>query len=273
MSLAFVDRPPTLEEFERFRLILSTYQDGSGMLAVSDGSTLPGWRDFERTVAAAFGGVAQEDKSIFDVLIPASNGKAQYGISCKMRGELNRLDKDGRVTIELSNSIKKFQDYLALTGIKPEKYVARASQVGRALVDLVEQWKREVSLEQDGQVDLAKSCYLTLIYNRAGLYQVHWFRLALPTPAKLKWYYPKIKRDGKLQVAGHLNGDDEHGGRVFEWYSRSGGQLKYYPLAQDALWASERFRLEPIPSNRRTIDLASKAQMYFPELWAKSAGA
>ncbi len=273
MSSAFVDRPPTLEEFERFRLILSTYQDGSGMLAVSDGGTLPGWRDFERTVAAAFGGIAQEDKSIFDVLIPAANGKTQYGISCKMRGELNRLDKDGRVTIELSNSIKKFQDHLVLKGITPEKYVARAKQVGRALVDLVEQWKREVSLEQDGQVDLTNSCYLTLMYNRAGLYQVHWFRLALPDPVKLKWSYPTRKKDGKLQVAGHLNGDDENGGRVFEWYSRSGGQLKYYPLAKDALWASERFLLEPIPSNRRTIDLTAKAQMYFPELWAKSAGA
>lgn len=273
MSLAFVDRPPTPEEFERFRLILSTYQDGSGMLAMSDGSTLPGWRDFERTVAAAFGGVAQEDKSIFDVLIPGVNGKTQCGISCKMRGELNRLEKDGRVTIELSNSIKKFQDYLVAKGIKPEKYVTRASQVGAALIDLVEQWKRDASIEQGGRVDLTKSCYLTLMYNRAGLYQVHWFRLTLPDPAKLRWYYPKIKKNDKMQIAGHLNGDDENGGRVFEWYSRSGGQLKYYPLAKDALWASERFRLESIPLDRSTINLAAKARMYFPELWAKSAGA
>jgi len=80
MSLAFVDRPPTPEEFERFRLILSTYQDGSGMLAMSDDSTWPGWRDFERTVAAAFGGVAQEDKSIFDVLVPDSDGQTLCGI-------------------------------------------------------------------------------------------------------------------------------------------------------------------------------------------------
>jgi hypothetical protein len=273
MSLAFVDRPPTPEEFEQFRLILSTYQDGSGMLAISADNTWPGWRDFERTVAAAFGGVAQEDKSIFDVLVPDADGKTQCGISCKMRGELNRLEKDGRVTIELSNSIKKFQDYLASKGIKPEKYATRASQVGAALIELVEQWKREASIEQGGRVNLTKSCYLTLMYNRAGLYQLHWFHLALPDPAKLHWYYPKVKKDGKLQIAGHLNGDDGNGGRVFEWYSRSGGQLKYYPLAKDALWASEQFRLEPIPPDRSTIDLAVKAKMYFPELWAKSAGA
>ncbi len=266
MSLAFVDRPPTLEEFERFRLILSTYQDGSGMLA----GMLPGWRDFERTVAAAFTGVAQENKAIFDVLVPDPNGKVQYGISCKMRGELDRLNKDGRVTIELSNSVKKFQDYLAGKGIKPTKYTARASQVGVALVELVEEWKREASIEQGGLVDLAKSCYLTLMYNSAGFYQVHWFRLALPDPTKLRWYYPKIKVKGKTQIAGHLNGDDENGGRVFEWYSRSGGQLKYYPLAKDAIWASELFRLEPISPAQRRIDLVAKARMYFPQLWTNT---
>ena len=269
MSLALVDRPPTSKEFERFRLILSTYQDGSGMLAMNDGSTLPGWRDFERTVAAVFNGVAQENKAIFDVLIPDAKGKVQYGISCKMRGELNRLDKDGRVTIELSNSVKKFQDHLASKGIKPERYISRANQVGAALVELVEEWKLEASIERGGQVDLAKSCYLTLMYNDAGFYQVHWFRLALPDPAKLRWYYPKVKVKGKTRIAGHLNGDDENGGRLFEWYSRSGGQLKYYPLAKDATWASERFRLEPIPPDKSKIDLTAKTQMYFPQLWQR----
>ena len=62
-------RTPTKNEVERIRLILSTYQDGSGMLHQKGGSTLPGWRDFERTVAIVFGGEAQENKDIFDVLI------------------------------------------------------------------------------------------------------------------------------------------------------------------------------------------------------------
>lgn len=272
MSLAFVDCPPTPQELEKFRLILSTYQDGSGMLTTKAGETLPGWRDFERTVAAAFNGVAQENKAIFDVLIPRVDGKAQFGVSCKMRSELNRLEKDGRLTLELSNSVKKFQDHLASKVIKPERYASRASEVGIAVVELVEEWKRQASIERGGTVDLARSCYLTLMYNSAGFYQVHWFRLALPDPTKLHWYYPKIKVKGKLQNAGHLNGDDENGGRIFEWYSRSGGQLKYYPLAQDAIWASERFRLEPISSDKSKIDLPAKAQLYFPKLWAKAAG-
>jgi hypothetical protein len=267
MSLVFVDRPPTPEEFERFRLILSTYQDGSGMLAVADGGTLPGWRDFERTVAVAFNGMAQENKAIFDVLISDEESKSQYGISCKMRGELNRLEKDGRVTIELSNSVKKFQDHLAAKGITPERYVSHARQVGVGLIELVEGWKRAASTEQSGQVDLTKSCYLALMYNAAGFYQMYWFHLALPDPSRLRWYYPKVKVKGKSQIAGHLNGDDKSGGHVFEWYSRSGGQLKYYPLAKDAIWASGRFRLEPIPDDKSKISLIAKAKAYFPKLW------
>ncbi len=68
MSIAFVERNPSHTEIERLRLVLSTYQDGTGMLAQKSGTTLPGWRDFERSVALAFGGVAQESKFIFDIL-------------------------------------------------------------------------------------------------------------------------------------------------------------------------------------------------------------
>ena len=112
MPLAFVHRPPVSQEVEKLRLILSTYQDGTGMSQdkKNKGRTLPGWRDFERAVALAFGGIAPENKAVFDVLLsgPERPGAMYYGLSCKMRGELDRLDRDGRVTIELSNSAKKF---------------------------------------------------------------------------------------------------------------------------------------------------------------------
>ncbi len=49
MTVPFVTRNPTDKEIEKFRLILSTYQDGSGMLKRKD-RTLPGWRDFERSI-------------------------------------------------------------------------------------------------------------------------------------------------------------------------------------------------------------------------------
>ena len=115
---AFADRPPTEREVERLRLILSTYQDGTGMLQAESGMTLPGWRDFERAVALAFGGIAQESKAIFDVLLRAGEGpNTKYGLSCKMRRELNKIERTGRVSIELSNSAKKFWDYIRTKGI------------------------------------------------------------------------------------------------------------------------------------------------------------
>lgn len=65
--LPLIDRAPTVNEIEQLRLILSTYQDGSGMLNrqhETEPETLPGWRDFERATALAFGGLAIESKWI-----------------------------------------------------------------------------------------------------------------------------------------------------------------------------------------------------------------
>ena len=70
MPIDLAQRPPTPQEFEKFRLILSTYQDGTGMLAAASGRTLPGWRDFERAIALTFNGAASENKDIFDVRLP-----------------------------------------------------------------------------------------------------------------------------------------------------------------------------------------------------------
>jgi hypothetical protein len=108
MSLAFLDKNPSPNELLTLRLLLSTYQDGTGMLLNQEAS-LPGWRDFERAVALTFKGEAlagKEGKNVFDVLLVNPNdSKIKYGLSCKMRRELDRVQRDGRVTIELSNSI------------------------------------------------------------------------------------------------------------------------------------------------------------------------
>lgn len=102
--------PLTHQDVEKVRLILSTYQDGTGMLAAPNGLTLPGWRDFERAIAATLDGTAQESKYVFDVIVTKSD--CTFGISCKMRRELNKAidrgDRAGRITMELSNSAKKF---------------------------------------------------------------------------------------------------------------------------------------------------------------------
>ena len=271
MPVALAERPPTPQEFERFRLILSTYQDGTGMLAAANGRTLPGWRDFERAIALTFSGSAAENKDIFDVRLPdLTRPGVHFGISCKMRRELNRIDRDGRVTIELSNSARKFWDRLETRGIDPGNYKEHPAAVGRSLLEQVRDWHAEVSIANNGDVDLTGSCYLVLSWNTAGWYQLHRFPLTLPPPESLNWYFPLYTRNGVEQVGNHLNGDDA-AGRVFEWYGQSGGQLKYYPLADTATWESARFRLEPLPDNLPHGILA-KAQAYFPQLWPPGDG-
>ena len=265
--VVFAHRPPTEAELARLRLLLSTFQDGTGMQAIKDSlSTLPGWRDFERAVALAFGGIPSEDKSIMDVHLPDLSRKGvSFGISCKMRSELNRVRRDGRVTIELSNAAGAFWDKLGNDQITPQNHSAYAPQIGRALINQVREWHSSVSTVSGGNVDLAGSCHLALMWNRRGEYQLFQFGIDLPDPERILWYYPLVRRKGVLQPGKAVCGND-FSGRLFEWYGQSGGQLKYYPKASDALWQSEVFRLEPLPPNTRH-GLISKAETYYPGLW------
>ncbi len=238
------------------------------MLAQPDGTTLPGWRDFERAAALALSGSAQENKAIFDVLLvsPEQPG-VKFGISCKMRRELNRLDKDGRVTIELSNSSGQFWDFLATNGIYQSNYKKRPAEVGAALLNLVKEWHERVSTRRGGNVELRGSSYLALSWNRAGWYQLHQFPIRLPDPGRLQWHFPAVVRSGARSPGRRLCGSDRSG-MLFEWYGESGGQLKYYPLAKNAIWSSPRFRLEPLRNVEHGILV--KVASYYPDLWAKA---
>lgn len=265
MSLIIAERPPSAQEVERLRLILSTYQDGTGMLAAEGGRTLPGWRDFERAVALTFGGVGPENKAVFDVVLTdQDNPGTRYGLSCKMRKELNRIGRDGRVTLELSNSAGQFWDRLSLIGISTTNYKQRPQEVGETLINLVRQWHRAATAERGAVLDLSRSSYLVLSWNNAGFYQLHQFPLQLPNSEELTWYFPMGTAKGVERLARHINGDDADG-RIFEWYGESGGQLKFYPKASSALWQSEVFRLEPLPDVEHGT--LAKVAAYFPELW------
>jgi hypothetical protein len=265
MAQSLVDRPPTEREVEKLRLILSTYQDGTGMLQVKGDTTLPGWRDFERAVAIAFNGEAQESKAIFDVLLSSGNRPGvKYGLSCKMRRELNKLERTGRASLELSNSAGEFWDRLKTRGIDQSNYRANPTEVGASLIDVVEGWHQEVSVKQGGAVDLAGSSYLVLSWSRTGFYQLHQFPLTMPNPRGLHWYFPTKKGGDEGR---RLAGDDDSG-TLFEWYGESGGQLKYYPHVSGALWASEKFQLEPLGDIGYGI--VKKAAAYFPEKWAEA---
>lgn len=258
-KLPFVNRNPAQSEIERFRLILSTYQDGSGMLIDAD-KTLPGWRDFERSVAVSFNGKALESKWIYDVLLPADSlTRVQYGISCKMRSTLRTVERKKRVTIEVSNASGEFWDSIKDSGLTQENYNTNPKLAGIKLIQVVEQWHNNVSIENGGNIDSNKSFYLVLQWERkSGRYQLFQFPINLPDPDQLKWQVNGrrlIGKDGK--------------GVLFEWYGLSGGQLKYYPLVDSASWQSPIFHLEPLPQNVEH-SIKQKAATYFPNLWAKA---
>jgi hypothetical protein len=231
------------------------------MMAVADETTLPGWRDFERAVASAFNGIAQESKAIYDVHLPEPEVVGQYvGVSCKMRRELNRIARDGRVTLELSNSAGKFWTRLGELGINQTNYKTRPEEVGRALLELVESWHEAVSINNGGNVDIGRSFYLLLSWSRDARYQLHQFPIRLPDHGSLRWYF--AGQGGELGRC--LKGDNDTG-TIIEWYGESGGQLKYYPLERNAVWQSDVFTLEPLTPGEYGI--AKKAEVYFPEKW------
>ena len=258
MIIPFVTRNPTEKEIERFRLILSTYQDGSGMLKRED-QTLPGWRDFERSIAAAFNGQSQKSKWIYDVIIvDPDDDTIRFGLSCKMRGTLREVERKNRVTIELSNASGELWDAIKNEGITQENYHESPDVVGKVLIETVERWHTDVSLGSGGSVDSSRSSFVVLQWEeRTGRYQLFQYPIDLPDPASLSWDV-----QGRRLIGSDLNGV------LFEWYGLSGGQLKYYPLVENASWGSPVFQLESLPENYE-YGLVRKAEIYFPELWSR----
>ncbi len=263
--------PISPKAVQRLRLLLSTYQDGSGQLGAG---TLPGWRDFERVTALTFGGVARESKSIFDVFVPHPTlPNKHYGISCKMRATLGDTRRTKRVTVEVSNAAAQFWEELRRHGYDHQNIRSNPAAAGEIVVNLVEKWNESVSSDNGGTVDLKKSSYLVLSYTKpskrsVGLssetYQLHQFPPILPDPTFLAWTCP-VGSKGKLRLVGA----EPLGAVLFEWYGESGGQLKYYPRVSDAVWQSEEFKLEPLPVGK--YGLLNKAAQYFPNLWEECA--
>ena len=269
MSVVFAEREPIKTEIERFRLILSTFQDGTGMLALKKNSpkwivennarALPGWRDFERSVALAFGGRAIESKWIYDVALPdPRRPDAAFGISCKMRNTLHKAQgQGGRATLELTNAAGEMWDAIkANSELNEETYDKDPATVGRIIIDLVENWHINADVQSGGMIDNTRSCFLSLQYDRrTGVYQLFQFPIDLPDPSDIRW-----RVEGR-----RLIGQDEEG-VIFEWYGFSGGQIKYYPSVSNAQWKSAPFQLERLPKQLPEVIL-NKASSYFSNSW------
>lgn len=251
--------PPTPQQVEKIRLLMSTYQDGTGQYAVKGGGTLPNWRDFERAVSAAMNGVGTENKSLFDVVVRPAKGNA-YGISCKMREELTKVYRQNILHVEITNSARLLSDALkAVNIVTADDLIARPSDAGHTLLTLIESWGETASKIEN--ISLAESYYLILFWKPATQdFQLFQLPLTLPDASELKWY---------TRNSGVLVGE-QNGRKLIEWYSKSGGQLKYFPFAEAALWKSELFRLEPLPFSEFGYGITRKAETFFPQQWVKA---
>jgi hypothetical protein len=259
MSIALADRPPSRGELEKLRLILSTYPDGTGMLNIG-GRNLPGWWDFERAVALAFGGEAQESKAIFDVILVDRTTGVRIGISCKMRDTLRETQRTGQATIEVSNSAGYFWTRLRQHGLAEQNYHTAPGEVGFTVVHLIGEWHESASTGSANAFDLTRSCYLALQWDhQSGDYQLFRFPLKLPAPDLLRW-----------EVSGKRLVGWQGAEKAFEWYGLSGGQLKYYPSLSTATWRSEVFQLEPLPDSGNGYGLIRKTAELFPRQWERA---
>lgn len=258
MAVPFIERHPTTLEIERLRLILSTYQDGTGMVHKG---TLPGWRDFERSVEATLNGKASENKHIYDVLLPVPDSPDYfYGIDCKMRGLLRTVETKSIITIEVTNASGELWDSIKEHGITQETYMNHPKASGEAILETIESWHEGVSIHNNGTIITEMSIYLVLQWNPKTIeYQLFQYPARLPNPNDLEWSVKGRRLIGKI--------DDYV---LIEWYGLSGGQLKYYPHVSDAIWYSQKFKLEPLPNNLEA-GLRNKAAIYFPTAWSATS--
>lgn len=271
-GIPFIDRTPTNDEVELFRLAMSTFQDGSGQEREKDDSTRPGWRDFERIFSELLGGRGSENKEIFDVVVASEeDDKTDVGLSIKSK-QLSRvsaiadLEFEGRVYMEVANSPAKFWYALSQKGISEQDFrnKKKAQEIGDTIISVIHGWHEEAAkkhseINRDRTLNLEKSVYITVSYSEKRKdiprhFQIHAFNMKYPT--NVKWEYISDRC---------LRGYDPENLKepLLDWYALSGGQLKYYPKAKKAKFKSSPFILA-IPPRLKILD---KVETYWPGEW------
>jgi len=158
----------------------------------------------------------------------------------------------------VSNSSGKFWDALQREGL--DAFESAPARAGDILLRLVEQWHNAVDISHCGTVDTRKSFYLVLQWDEKTLtYRLFQYVLTLPDPVALSW-----SAQGRRLVG------EDASGIIVEWYGYSGGQLKYYPPVEQAIWASETFTLEPLPRSDEEYGVLRRVREYYPELWERA---
>lgn len=266
MSALFIDRFPESDgpEIKLLQLLLSTYQDGSGERVKGVANTLPGFRDFERIVALMVKGTGGEDKHIFDVSKPIEGTEHFYGYSCKSAKTLIEFQRKGICLIEVSNSNQKLWEPLENMGINNGNIKDNDPKlIGRIIISTIHQWYDEVDVRNGGSFIVDNSPLIRLLYDENTLrFQLVVFNKHIPSLSDVEEYAWSI--NNKRVFAKRPDGK-----KVFEWYYKSGGQVKYYPLAEEAIWSSDVFYLKPTtdeydrPIQIKNV-LKAKIKQYFP---------
>lgn len=262
MSLAISSRGMNPSDFERFRLALSVFQDGTGWESrklehPERRLTYAGYRQFERIIAELFGGVTGEDKGIFDVIAKLDDESRYYGISCKMKNGLrDALKPNGFTYIEVANAAGKFLD--TVKGIVGPDYLNRPQEAGITILSVVQRWYDEAAKRYKLDIELNESSHLVLLYDDQLNFKLFQHRLHLPIFESISWAYrfPKRASESRCLVG------KQNERKLVEWYLSSGGQLKYYPPASEAVWTSDVFQMEPLPENVE-IGVMARAEQYF----------
>lgn len=268
-ELVFIDRSPSYVELEKLRLLLSVFQDGSGGLRQDGGGTLPDYRNFERACAIAFNGIAVESKFPLDVIFELnSTASTFYGIDCKMKHSLREVRQKGRLYIEVTNASRDLWSFLEANQLSREQAFAQPRRAGELLVSELHKSKSAKCAEYPlGRIEIDSSFFLALPYNKVErAYQLFLLPISLPDGKQLDWQWrlSNRRRDGVQTQA--LVATDSDASTVIEWYANSGGQLKYYPSTQQALWSSPEFILEELDGDNRGL-LVEKVRTYFPGKW------
>jgi hypothetical protein len=173
--------------------------------------------------------------------------------------------------MELTNSPAKLWGPLTNAGISEEDFrnQQHAQAIGDSILQTVHSWHVAAKAQFDAQTHgqtllLNDSVYLTVSYKTAKTtgnreYQLHSFGLNFPQ--NIVWAYKSPKC---------LTGSDPAflAEDLFDWYGLSGGQLKYYPRASSAKFASARFSLR----QATTMPLGDRAARYWPAEWLASGG-
>jgi hypothetical protein len=269
MSLAYATRNPTIREDLIFSLLLSTFRDGTGNQREPDGSTRASWREIERCVAELLNAVGGEDKGIFDVVATDPTAPIAYGFSVKSkqlsRTTVDTLDSGGRVYMEIANSPAKFWDEITrVYGLNEAHFgdQRNAESIGNCLIALVESWHQQGKSDFESKnptlkLDLSQSRYLCVSYSKdepnERLYQVHAF--SLKYPKNLRWQY-----SSESCLTAFDPSDPSQ--RLLDWYGLSGGQLKFYPRGDTAVFRSSKFKLR---KPNKTFSVMDKARAYFAE--------